>query len=106
MIEMCFDNYIKNQCWKLLNRADRYGIHFQGDGATIKYTPLLDILSGGVRLSVSVQNIMDCTCHTTGDHNKDANFFADSFFDTMNDLDLENKLVDLHEFDGASVCRN
>ena len=103
--EICFDNYINNQCWNLIKRADIYGIHFQGNGATIKYIPLLDTLSGRVCLPVSVQNIMDCRCHTTGDHNKVANVFADSFFDPMNDLDPEKKLVDLHLFDGASVCR-
>ena len=37
--------------------------------------------------------------------NKDAKFVADSFFDPMNDLDLDKKLVDLHMFDGSSVCR-
>ena len=32
-------------------------------------------------------------------------FFADSFFDPINEFDIEKKLVDLHMFDGASVCR-
>ena len=31
--------------------------------------------------------------------------FAESLFDTMKNLDPENKLADLHMFDGASVCR-
>ena len=39
-----FDNHIKNQREKLLNGADIYGLNFQGDGATIKNTPLLNIL--------------------------------------------------------------
>ena len=48
---------------------------------------------------------MECTGHITGGHKKDAKFVAESFFDPMNDLDPEKKLVDLHMFDGASVCR-
>ena len=44
----CFDNHIKNQREKLLKGADIYGLHFQGDGATIKDTPLLNILVWGV----------------------------------------------------------
>ena len=48
---------------------------------------------------------MDCTGHITGGHKKDTICFAESFFDTMNDLDPEKNLVDLHIFDGASVCR-
>ena len=105
MLDNYFDNHIKNQREKLLNEADVYGLHFQCDGATIKDTPLLNILAGGVYLPVSVQNIMDCTGHITGGHKKDANFFAESSFDRMNGLDTEKKLVDLHMFDGASVCR-
>ena len=31
--------------------------------------------------------------------------FLESFLGPMNDLDPEKKLVDLHRFDGASVCR-
>ena len=47
-LDNCFDNHIKNQHEKLLNGADIYGLHFQGDGGTIKGTPLLNIFSGGV----------------------------------------------------------
>ena len=54
---------------------------------------------------MSVQNIVDCTGHITGGHNKDDNCFAESFFYPVNYLDPEKKKVDLHMFDGASVCR-
>ena len=54
---------------------------------------------------MSVQNIVDCTGHITGGHKKYDNFVAESFFDLMNNLDPEKKLVDLHMFNGASVCR-
>ena len=68
---------------------------------------LLNILArgGGFQLLVSVKNILDCTGHITGSHNKYAKFVAESFFDTMNNLDPDKKLVDLHMFDGVSVCR-
>ena len=48
LLDNCFENHIKNQREKLLNGADIYGLHFQGDGATIKDTTLLNIFSGGV----------------------------------------------------------
>ena len=48
---------------------------------------------------------MECTGHITGGNNKDANRFADIFFDPMSDLDPDKKHVELHMFDGASVCR-
>ena len=54
---------------------------------------------------MSVKKIMDCTGHITGGHKKDDKFVADSFFDPMNELDPEKKPMDLHMFDGSSVCR-
>ena len=105
MLDNCFENHIKNQREKLLNGADIYGLHFQGDGATIKDTLLLNILDGGGYLPVSVQNIVYYTGHITGGHKKDDFFFAESFFDPMNDLDPEKKLVYLHMFDRVSILR-
>ena len=54
---------------------------------------------------MSVQNIVDCIGNIPGGHKKYDKFVSDSYFDTMNDLDPEKKLVDLHMFDGASICR-
>ena len=105
MLDNCFDNHIKNQHDRLLNEADIYGLRFQGDSATIKDTLLLNILAGRVELPVSVQKTLYCAGHITGGYKKYDKFDADSFFDTMNYLDPEKKLVDLHMFDGASVCR-
>ena len=48
LLDNCFENHIKKQCEKLPNGADIYGLHFQCGGATIKDTPLLNILAGGV----------------------------------------------------------
>ena len=104
-LNKCFENHIKKQREKLLNKADIYGIHFQVDGATIKYTSILNILDGWVNLPVPVQKIVDCKVYTKGGHKKDVNCFLESFFDSMNDLDPEKKLLDLHIFDGESVCR-
>ena len=68
LLDKCFDNHIKNQREKLLNGADIYGLHFQGDGATVKDTPFLNILDKGVQLPVSVQTILDFIDHITGGH--------------------------------------
>ena len=71
LLDIVFENHIKNQREKLLNGTDIYGIHFKGDGSKIKDTPLINILAGEVYLPVSVQNIVDCTGHITGGHKKD-----------------------------------
>ena len=54
---------------------------------------------------MSLQKILNCTFHIAGGHKKDYKFVAGSFFDPINDLDRDKKLVDLHMFDGSSVCR-
>ena len=56
-------------------------------------------MDGGVYLPVLDQKIVDYKGHITGGHKEDAIFFAESFFDPVNDLDPEKKLVDLHMFD-------
>ena len=89
LIDNCFDNHIKNQREKLLIRADIWGLRFQGDGAKIKDTAIINILVGGFNLPVSVKIILECTGHITGGHKKDAKFVAEIFFDPMNDLDPE-----------------
>ena len=43
-------------------------------------------------LPVLVQNIVNCTGHIIGGHNKDAKFVMESFFNPMNDLDPEKNL--------------
>ena len=60
---------------------------------------------GEVYLPVPVQNIVDFTGHITVGHKKYDKLVAESYFDPMNDLDSEKKIVNLHMFDGASVCR-
>ena len=89
LLDNCVGNHIKNQREKLLNGADIYGLHFQDDDATIKDTPLLNILDGRGYLPVSFQKIVEFTGHITGGHKRDSKFVAGSFFDPMNDLDPE-----------------
>ena len=101
----CFENNIKNRRGKLLNKEYIYLLRFQGDGATIKDTPLLNILAGGVYLHISVQKIVHCADQITGGHKNDAKFIVESFFDPINELYPEKKLVDLCMFNCASVCR-
>ena len=66
LLDNFFENHIKYHREKLINGSDIYGLCFQGYGATIKYTLILNILAGGVHLPVSVQNIVDYTGHITG----------------------------------------
>ena len=62
-------------------------------------------MDGGVYLPASVQKIVDCTVHITGVQKKYAKVVVGSFFGPMNDLYPDKKLVELHMFDGSSVCK-
>ena len=105
LIDDCFDNHIKNRREKLLNGADIYGLHFQGDGTTIKDRHLLNILAGGS----SPDCIRPKYCGLDRSYHRwsqeEFYIFAESFFDTMNYLYPDNKLVNLHMFYGSSVYR-
>ena len=54
LLDKFFENNIKNQRERLINKAYIYGLRFQSDVETINYTPLLNILAGGFHLPVSV----------------------------------------------------
>ena len=54
---------------------------------------------------MSVQKIVEYTVHIIGGHKEYSKIVVEGFFDPMNDLDPEQKLVDLHMFDGDSVFR-
>ena len=79
LLDKCFENNIKNQREKLLNGADIYGLHFQGDDTIIKDTPLLNIVDGGFYLPVSVKKIVESTGHTKGGHKKNTKFVVEIF---------------------------
>ena len=92
LLDIFFENHIKNRRGKLLKKEYIYLLRFQGDGATIKDTPLLNILAGGVYLHISVQKIVHCADQITGGHKNDAKFVLESFFDPINELDPEKNL--------------
>ena len=54
---------------------------------------------------MSVENILECKGHITGVHKRDTKFVADIFFDSINDINPEKKLVYLHMFNAANVYR-
>ena len=56
-LDRYFDNHIKKQREKLLNRSGIYVLHFQGYGATMKDTYLLNILDGWVNLPLSMKKL-------------------------------------------------
>ena len=80
-----------------------YGLTFFGDAATVKKSPLINILASSVHLPIGCLQIVDCTGHLESDRTKDAAFIANLF--TPHIIEMEKnapKCTDLVIFDGAS----
>jgi len=59
----------------LLERdAEIYGVSFFGDGATVRKTPLLNILASGVYVPTACLEIVDCSTHLAKGGKKDAEY--------------------------------
>ena len=103
LLDLNYSIYIKNTCDSLQKEADVYGLTFFGDAATVKKSPLINILASSVHLPVGCLRIVDCTGHLESDGTKDAAFIANLF--TPHIVEMEKnapKCTDLVIFDGAS----
>lgn len=79
LLDLNYELYIKNTTELLMKEADVYGLTFFGDAATVKKTPLINILASSVHLPVGCLRIVDCTGHLQADGRKDAAYIADLF---------------------------
>ena len=102
LLDLSFHQYKANAMTKVLREADKFGISFFGDGATIKKMPLVNILCSGVHSPATVLEIADCTTALAQGGKKDAKYLADLFFPHLADVDPKKDLTDLVLFDGAT----
>ena len=103
LLDLNYEIYIKNTLELLLKEADVYGITFFGDAATVKKSPLINILASSVHLPVGCLRIVDCSGHLEADGRKDAAYVSELFVPHI--LEMEKgmpKCTDLVIFDGAS----
>ncbi len=87
---------------KLLQDAEKFGLGWLGDGATIKLMPLLNILVLCVSAPPTVVSIVDCTSHMSDGGKKDATYIMEQFWRKVDEIDFDKKLTDCFFFDGAS----
>lgn len=103
LLDLNYDLYIKKTLETLIKEADVYGISFFGDAATVKKTPLINILASSVHLPVACLKIVDCSSHLQSNGRKDALYISQLFLPHL--TEIENKVprcTDLVIFDGAS----
>jgi hypothetical protein len=103
LLDLNYSLYIKNTCEALQKEADVYGLTFFGDAATIKKSPLINILASSVHLPVGCLRIADCSGHLEADGRKDAAYISQLFVPHIMEMEKTTpKCTDLIIFDGAS----
>ena len=103
LLDLNYDIYKKQTTEMLLKDADIYGLTFFGDGATIKKSPLMNILASSIHEPAGCLSIVDCTGHLEADGRKDAAYIASLFVPHIKQMEEQvSKCTDLIIFDGAS----
>ena len=86
-----------------MKNAEIFGLTILGDGATVKRTPLINIIASGVYCPVAILAISDCTSHMAKGGMKDADYIANTLFlPHFESIDPNKTIIDLVAFDGAA----
>ncbi len=102
LLDLNYDAYIRKNMDLLERDAEIYGVSFFGDGATVRKTPLLNILASGVYIPTACLEIVDCSTHLAEGGKKDAEYIYDLFLHFIKDFEgRKPNAVDLVLFDGA-----
>jgi hypothetical protein len=103
LLDLNYDIYKNQTIEMLLKDADVYGITFFGDGATVRKSPLINILASSVHEPAGCLSIVDCTGHLQADGRKDAAYISSLFIPHITRMEEEiPKCTDLIIFDGAA----
>ena len=103
LLDLNYELYMKKTSELLLKESEIYGITFFGDAATVKKSPLINILASSVHLPVGCMRIVDCSGHLEQDGRKDATYISNLFMPHIRKMEESvPKCTDLIIFDGAS----
>ena len=102
-LDVTFKSYYHEEAGKLFEEPDLYSISVYGDGATIKTTPLINVLACSPGNPACVLDVVDCTLHMSEGGKKDAKFIAHEMLQVLRKLDnIKKGSVTQIMFDGAS----
>ena len=102
LLDTTYQNDLERNFKELLADADTHGLGMTGDGATIKGSPLMNVLCTGFNVPAMVVRIVDCTERLLEGEKKDGPFIANLFLPVMRDLDPNKDRMDILFFDGGS----
>ena len=103
LLDLNYQQVYDKNVEQLQKHASTFGLAFLGDGATIKKSPLINILAmcGSAVPPVTLQ-IKDCSAHMSSGGKKDASYIAELFEAKMSAIDPTHLWTDVIFFDGAS----
>jgi hypothetical protein len=103
LLDLNYQLYKQKNLELLQKEANIFGISFFGDGATVKKSPLINILASSVHLPVGCLRIVDCSGHHETNGRKDATYISNLFLPHITEMEEKiPKCTDLVIFDGAS----
>ena len=102
LLHVTYSNQIKEYKDSLHKEAERFGLSFYGDGATVCKMSLINIMASGVHERSAVLDIVDTTEHLGNGGTKNAEYIAELFVPHINEIDPKQIFVDTVFFDGAS----
>ena len=103
LLDLNYELYKKQMMENVVKDADVYGITFFGDGATVRKSPLINILVSSVYLPVGCLAIVNCSGHLESNGRKDAAYISDLFLPYISEMESSvPNCTDLVIFDGAS----
>jgi hypothetical protein len=103
LLNATYDSYYEQEVAKLLDDVELYGITVYGDGATIKTTPLINILACSPGNPACVLDVIDCSNHMSDGGKKDAKYIATETLKVIAKIEnLAKRSIITIMFDGAS----
>jgi hypothetical protein len=113
LLDHLYDSNWKTQMNSVMSKARIFGLTVFGDSATIKTSPLINILAAGVNNPFALLNMVNCTNHASAGKKKDTKYIACLIHPFIEKMELEcdgpNKslmgAVVLVFFDGATNAR-
>jgi hypothetical protein len=76
LLDATFETYYEEEFKKPIEDIPTYGASNYGDGATVKGTPLINVMDSMPNNTTCVLDVIDCTGHQQAGGKKDAKFIS------------------------------
>ena len=102
LLDATYSSYYDEEKGRLMQESKIFGASLYGDGATIKGTPMINVLASTPSNPSFVIDVIDCTEHMQAGGKKDAKYIALEMLALMHRVDPGKTIFNQILFDGAS----